>query len=147
MGQHRSHYRVIFGDTDGMGIVYNANYLRLFEMARTEWFRELFILPLQMIERDLYTIVVKAFVAYHAPARYDDVLAIDAWIPASKVQRASFRFEYRVTNTVDDRLVATGYTVHALTSREGKLKRMPTEFYEDVLRLAVDRPVLDEGHR
>ncbi|MCL4236553.1 MAG: hypothetical protein KJ042_18775, partial [Deltaproteobacteria bacterium] len=74
-------------------------------------------------------------------------LAIDAWIPEAKVQRASFRFEYRVTNTEDDRLVATGYTVHALTSREGKLKRMPAEFYEDVLRLAVDRPVLDEGHR
>jgi acyl-CoA thioester hydrolase len=32
-------YRVIYGDTDAPGVVYNANYLRYFEIARTEMMR------------------------------------------------------------------------------------------------------------
>ena len=34
-----STYRVIYGDTDQMGVVYYANYLRLFEIGRNEWIR------------------------------------------------------------------------------------------------------------
>ena len=34
-------YRVIFGDTDQMGVVYYANYLRMFEAARAEYWRSL----------------------------------------------------------------------------------------------------------
>lgn len=36
---HRMHYRVIYGDTDAGSVVYNANYLRFFEMGRTEMMR------------------------------------------------------------------------------------------------------------
>ena len=32
-------YRVIYGDTDAAGVMYNANYLRLFEIGRTEMMR------------------------------------------------------------------------------------------------------------
>ncbi|HZA14263.1 MAG TPA: thioesterase family protein, partial [Myxococcaceae bacterium] len=31
--------RVIYGDTDQMGVVYYANYFRYFEFARSEYFR------------------------------------------------------------------------------------------------------------
>lgn len=31
--------KLYFEDTDAMGIVYHANYLKYFERARTEWFR------------------------------------------------------------------------------------------------------------
>ena len=31
--------RIIFGDTDQMGVVYYANYLRYFELARSELIR------------------------------------------------------------------------------------------------------------
>ena len=36
---HRCTYRVIYGDTDNMGYAYYANYLRWFEIGRTELFR------------------------------------------------------------------------------------------------------------
>lgn len=147
MGIHRADFRVRFSDTDAMGIVYHANYLRMFDAARTEWFRDLFIRPMEMIERELYTIVVKAFVSYHSPARFDDELVIESWLPREKVHRASFRFEYRVVVKAEDRLAVSGYTVHSLTTREGRLRRMPAEFHEGLLALAVDRAPLDEGHR
>ena len=34
-------YRVIYGDTDQMGIVYYANYLRWFERGRAEFLRQI----------------------------------------------------------------------------------------------------------
>jgi len=33
-------YRVIYGDTDQMGVVYYANYLRWFEKGRSEFLRQ-----------------------------------------------------------------------------------------------------------
>ena len=137
MTVHRSEYRVLFGDTDGMGIVYNANYLRIFEMARTEWFRTLLRKPKDMVENDMYLIVVKAHVNYHLPSRYDDVLSIECWIPKAKVKRASFHFDYRVVIKESGETVATGYTAHALTTRDGKLKRMPKDFHAEVMDLAT----------
>ena len=35
-----TNYRVIYGDCDSMAIVYYSNYLKLFEIGRTEWLRE-----------------------------------------------------------------------------------------------------------
>ncbi|MBI2534131.1 MAG: hypothetical protein HYW03_18235, partial [Deltaproteobacteria bacterium] len=43
-------YRVIYGDTDQMGVVYYANYLRWFEKGRSEWLRQIG-LPYGMIEQ------------------------------------------------------------------------------------------------
>ena len=34
-------YRVIYGDTDQMGVVYYANYLRWFESGRSELLRQI----------------------------------------------------------------------------------------------------------
>ena len=34
-------YRVIYRDTDKMGVVYHANYIALYEIARNEMFRGL----------------------------------------------------------------------------------------------------------
>ena len=36
MLSHQTPYRVIYGDTDNMGVAYYANYLRWFEIGRTE---------------------------------------------------------------------------------------------------------------
>ena len=38
---HRYEYQIIFGDTDQMGVVYYANYLRFFEGARASYWRAL----------------------------------------------------------------------------------------------------------
>jgi acyl-CoA thioester hydrolase len=35
----KTEIRVIYGDTDQMGVVYYGNYLRFFEAARNEWLR------------------------------------------------------------------------------------------------------------
>lgn len=127
----RAELRVIYGDTDQMGVVYYANYLRFFEASRNE-----FIRAKGLRYRDFeaaYSLrlpVVEAHVSYREPARYDDLLTIE--ISLSEARRASARFEYRVLRD-DGALLATGHTVHACVDLEGRVRRMPAELVARLL--------------
>jgi acyl-CoA thioester hydrolase len=114
--------RVIYGDTDQMGFVYYANYLRFFEAGRNEYLRAKGA-PYREVEAELgiRLPVVEATVHYKAPARYDDLLVIETVL--AQVRRASARFEYLVRRG-EERLV-TGHTVHACIDFEGSLQRLP----------------------
>jgi acyl-CoA thioester hydrolase len=119
--RHREHVRVRYADTDQMGFVYYANFLRYFEVARAEWLRS-GGLPYSSVESEGALLpVVEAHVRYLAPARYDDLLAIDCG-PAS-VRAASARFTYEVRR--GDQLLVEGYTTHACIDRNGRPRRFP----------------------
>jgi acyl-CoA thioester hydrolase len=123
----RHDVRVIYGDTDQMGVVYYANYLRYFEAARNE-----FIRAKGLRYRDfeasygLRLPVAEAGVTYRSPARYDDVITVE--IALAEARRASARFGYRIVR--GDELLATGFTVHACIDLEGRVQRMPKELLE-----------------
>ena len=123
-------HRVIYGDTDAGGVVYNANFLRYFEMGRTEMMRSL-SLPYSMIEeRGLILPVTESYLRYKAPARYDDLITINTSLV--EVKKYSSRFNYRIVLADEDgkeQLLVKGFTVHACVSREGKL----APFHEDIL--------------
>ena len=71
--------RVIYGDTDQMGVVYYANYLRYFEAGRNEFIRAKGLRYRDFEERfGLRLPVAEAGVSYRQPARYDDLLRVDA---------------------------------------------------------------------
>ena len=120
---HRTTYRVIYGDTDTMGVVYHANYLRWFEIGRTELFRHLG-LPYREIEaRGLMLPVSEVLCKYHTPARYDDVLVIEARLNSQF--RAGMQFDYTITNQDGTVTHTTGYTRHAFVNGLGKVVRPP----------------------
>jgi acyl-CoA thioester hydrolase len=116
--------RVIYGDTDQMGVVYYANYLRYFEAGRNEFIRARGLTYREVETRfRLMLPVVEAQVAYRAPARYDDLIAVETSL--ADVRRASATFGYRIRRGVD--VVATGHTVHACVDLDGRIQRMPPE--------------------
>jgi acyl-CoA thioester hydrolase len=120
--------RVIYGDTDQMGVVYYANYLRYFEAARNEFIRAKGLRYRDFEEAfGLLLPVAEAAVSYRSPARYDDLLTVE--ISLAQARRASARFEYRLLRD-DGTLLATGHTVHACVDRSGKLQRLPAELIQ-----------------
>ena len=56
--------------------------------------------------------VTAAHVNYHAPAKFDDELSL--WSRCISMGKVRFRFEYEVWREMDDTLVASGYTEHAM---------------------------------
>jgi acyl-CoA thioester hydrolase len=116
--------RVIYGDTDQMGVVYYANYLRFFEAGRNEFIRAKGLRYRDFEEAfRLRLPVAEAAVSYRVPARYDDLLDLE--VSLGEVRRASARFEYRLLR--EGTVLATGHTVHACVDLEGRLQRLPAE--------------------
>lgn len=125
-------YRVIYGDTDAAGVVYNANYLRYFEIGRTEMMRA-WALPYRAIE-ELGCIlpVTESYLRFKAPAAYDDLLTIATSLV--EVSKVSCRFHYAVSRNDEDRttLLVKGFTVHACVNRQGKLTPFPPVVLEKI---------------
>jgi len=146
MAVHRHEHRVIFGDTDAMGIVYYANYLRYFELARSEWFRDFYLKPTKMVEDENYLVVLKAHANYFFPAHYDDQLIIESWIPSQMIKPITLRFEFEIKRKTDDKLLVNGYTSHAFTDKNRRLKRMPKKFSEALKDLSEDKRIEDNDN-
>ena len=123
----KTEIRVIYGDTDQMGVVYYGNYLRFFEAARSDFLRDKGA-RWRDVERThgVYLPVVEAKVNYKRPAFYDDLLVIETML--AELGRASLRFEYRVLR--GDDLLATGHTVHACVDKQGDIREFPAALSE-----------------
>ena len=115
--------RVIYGDTDQMGVVYYANYLRYFEFARSEFLRAHGRSYREMEAEGLSLPVVEASCRYQAPARYEDLLLVGTEVPA--VSRVTLTFRYQVTRAGSPEVLCTGSTVHACLGRGGRPARLP----------------------
>jgi len=121
---HRTQIRVTYAETDAMGIVYYANYLRWLEVGRTELMRSLGIAYKEMEARGAFLPVSEVYCKYHASARYDDILIIETTVDFLK--RASIQFSYRILRQSDGTLLITGSTLHAFVDREGKIVKVPS---------------------
>ena len=131
--------RVLFADTDAMGIVYYANYLKWFEMGRVELMRRLGLAYRDLTGSGIHLPVTEATVRYLSPARYDDLLSIQAEIRGCK--RASIAFGYRIERE-SGILLADGSTLHAFTDGERKIVRVPDLFLE---KTGIRKPTSSKG--
>jgi acyl-CoA thioester hydrolase len=126
---HRTPVRVLYGDTDAGGVVYNANFLRYFEVGRTELMRESVCSYLAIEKMGFILPVTECWTRYKAPAFYDDLLTIETWV--EEVTPIKCRFNYRVVRPEEGleraKLLVKGYTVHVAVTRQGKLTRLPDE--------------------
>ncbi len=123
MKTHETEIRVRYQETDNMGVVYYANYLVWFEVARTEYLRAFDIAYRDLEEKGIYLIVASAGCRYRSPARYDDIVKVKTWI--SETRNTSLKFEYKLH--AGERLVATGESVHVFTNKSFKPIRIPEE--------------------
>ena len=123
MAGHQVKVRIIYADTDAMGIVYHTNYIKWFETGRTELLRERGIVYAEMEPLGFNLPVTRVYCHYLLPARYDQVLTVVTSIVY--VKRASLKFAYGIWDEkMIDKLVE-GYTVHACTDRKGRVARLP----------------------
>jgi acyl-CoA thioester hydrolase len=123
--------RVIFGDTDQMGVVYYANFLRYFESSRAAYWRGLGKSYKDLEHWGVGLPVVEAHCRYRKPARYEDLLEVA--VDITELRSASMRFTYEVRRGAD--LLADGYTRHAVIGSDGRPRALP-----EALRAAIPTP-------
>lgn len=124
----QAQFRVLYADTDAMGIAYYGNYLKWFEIGRSEWFRKSGTCYRELEKAGVHLPVVEAHCSYKRSAFYDDVLTIRTSF--SFAGPARLKFEYDILR--GDELIAKGYTVHACMNGEHKVRK-PPEFLRQLL--------------
>ena len=124
MKKYKSEIRVLFADTDGMGIVYHTNYIKWFEIGRNEYLRQIGF-PYSVLEKDKFWLPVSSVeCSYKLPAYYDDVLEISCWIGEMKAATVVINYEIHRKSTGE--LLVTGHTKHAVTDDKLKPVRFKT---------------------
>ena len=115
--------RVIYAETDAMGIVYHTNYIRWFEIGRTELMREAGVVYDDLEKEGFFLPLTQLTCHYLYPARYDDVVLVESRI--EYFRRASVKFAYEIWDEKREKLLVEGTTVHAFLNREEKIVRAP----------------------
>ena len=134
MSKHLTPYRITYADTDQMGVVYYANYLKWFEMGRTEFLREVGVPYSSIEEKGLCFPVTEVSCRYYRPAHYDDRLLIETTL--TSLGGVTLTFCYRIYRKDDELLLASGWTKHACVDLQGEVTKMPPNL-KDTLKAAV----------
>lgn len=110
--------RVRYGETDQMGIVYHANYFVWFDIGRTEFFRSLKLSYKELEERNVLLPVIDVGCTYKISAKYDDEIIIKTRVESLK--GVKLKFVYEIVRSIDNVVLAEGYTEHAFVDKELK---------------------------
>ena len=129
MVNHTTQIRVRYADTDQMKVVYHGKYLEYFEVGRAALIRSLGLPYSELETRGILLPVIEAFAKYRKPARYDDLLSIEAIV--SELPKATLKIDYRVFRDREELPLAEGYTVHSFINvATGKPTRPPLYFMQ-----------------
>ena len=120
--------RVLYADTDAMGVVYHTNYIKWFELGRNEFMRQLGIPYTELGKIGLNLPLIKVSCEYLKFATYDQLLNVETKF--DYIKKATVRFNSRIWDENKENLVAEGYTIHVCTNNEGKIRRIPKLFLE-----------------
>ena len=122
--------RVYYYDTDKMGVVYHSNYLKWMEIARTEYFRDVF--PYKSMEELGFILPVKMLnIDYIDSAKYDDEIEVFAKI--EEINNIKIRFSYEMYDSKNV-LKAKAETVNVFVDNDGNLKRISDELLEKLTK-------------
>jgi len=114
-------------------VVYHASYLKFFERARTEYFRERGLLVAELANAGFVFPVIRMEIDFKAPALHDELLSIST--RPERVGGSSFTLRQQAVRPSDGRLLVEARVILACISSQFKARRIPNEI----------RRVLEEG--
>ena len=116
-------FRVRYGETDQMGVVYHGNYPQYLEMGRVEWLRTLGISYKEMEENGIILPVISLRVNYKKSALYDDLLTVRTILRKRPLVR--IEFDYEIYNEKKELLAEANTVLAFMDSENNKPLRCP----------------------
>ena len=77
---HTTQYRILYADTDMMGVIYYGNYGRLYEMGRTEMIREMGMPYIELENQGIVMPVFSVEAKYRKVLKYDELITIETTV-------------------------------------------------------------------
>ena len=120
--------RVRYAETDQMNVVYHANYITYFEVARTEAIRELGFTYREMEAMGVEMPVTEIIVRYLRSAQYDDILTVKTQL-RTLPEKHHIDFYQEIFNEKGKLITSGKVTLFFLDKVTKKRSKMP-----DILR-------------
>lgn len=140
---------VRYAETDAMGIVYHANYLVWFEVARSR-FLEAIGFPYTLIEDAGYLCpVLDMSVSYGLPFKYGDTAIVRVGIEKTNQTKTVYTYEVYLKGEEDSgkKPRVTGRSTHGIVDKENfrpqSIKRKFPQLYERYLEVLESEDVAE----
>jgi acyl-CoA thioester hydrolase len=108
--------RVRFAETDLQQIVFNGNYMTYYDVAWTEYFREIGFEWKDLLAMGADTVLARTTMEFKWPARFDEILEI--YTRVSKIGNTSVTFEFEIYREGDDRLINAASSLYVCINPE-----------------------------
>ena len=128
MKKFSTNIRVRYGETDQMGVVYHGNYASYFEIARTEWLRNLGITYKELENKGIMLPVISLFFNFIKSAKYDDVLTITVIL--KKKPLVKIEFDYEIYNQNKEKISIRNSVLAFMDMKTNKPMRCPDYILE-----------------
>ncbi len=121
-------FRVRYGETDQMGVVYHGNYPQYLEMGRVEWLRTLGISYKDMENNGIILPVISLNINYKKSAVYDDLLTVRTIL--RKKPQVRIEFDYKIYNEEGELLAEANTVLAFMDAEKNKPIRCPEYILE-----------------
>lgn len=128
MKDFSTNIRVRYGETDQMGVVYHGNYATYFEVARTEWLRNLGVTYKYMENSGIILPVISLSFNFIKSAKYDDVLTIFVFL--KKKPLVKIEFDYEIVNQNKEKISTGKSTLAFINMKTNKPMKCPDYILE-----------------
>jgi len=135
--------KIDYADTDMMGVIYHANYLKFFERGRTGLIEDLGYSYLEMENKGYFAPVYDVYAQYKKPLRYGDQAKVKTWVETNDGIKTVYG--YQIINQ-DEEVCVEGTTTHIIVSKETfrpkSFKKMFPEWfnkYEEIKKQPSDK--------
>ncbi len=129
--------RIYYQDTDAGGVVYFANYLKLFEKS---WFEYLVSLGISLPDWEkagTYVLIKNAFLDLIERLHYGDTIQVETTV--QEVKNAYFILTHKVIK--NGKTTTRGETKMVCVDGNGKPKRIPEDFKGRLLSQLLNKKV------
>lgn len=133
------HHRVRYHETDAQGFLFNSRFLEIADVALTEFVRAIGWPYRELLAAGVDPSLVKTAIEFAAPARFEDVLAVDVTCP--RVGSSSFALCIRISR--DEAHIAEVNTTYVnVDPATATSRRLPAEVAQALRDNSIgeDRP-------
>lgn len=128
MSNFAHHVRIYYEDTDAGGVVYNANYVKFLERARTEWLRVQGFEQRELLTQGVGFVVANINMNFKRGARLDDELLVTCKI--IEVRSASVIFEQEIVDNNGTKYIEAQVKIACVNFKNMRPMPFPEEFKE-----------------
>ncbi len=136
--------RVHFYDTDTMGVVHHANYIRWFETGRVEYLRSIGITLTEMMNDGILFPLTEVNAKFIRPAQFDEDLELET--TAVELTKVKMEFKYKIRRQSDGELLVKGYSQNVFTNTAtGKISRLPEKYFARMEKAMIEEMAQKNG--